>query len=264
MYPDTYCNSFQPFFENFSFSKKIDVIIKSETESTNLDAKILGEEKAKDTLIIALKQTAGKGRIGRSFFSPDGTGIYMSLLLHPDISAEETAFLTSLASVAVAEAVEKANGTKTYIKWVNDIYQNDKKVSGILCSSAFNSSQKPSYVIIGIGINLNDPQGDFPEDIKHSAASLFGKEKVSARIRTELINDIVNEIFDLLSKDIRAHLNEYKKRSYLKGKTVTYLKYGKNITAQVLGIDDDCRLLLRTNDGKDVALCAGEVSVKPQ
>lgn len=254
---------FSEYFDRFCFSKPLNIIIKNETESTNQDAKALGESGADDSLIIALKQTAGKGRLNRCFFSPSATGIYMSLLLHPDITSENTAFLTSIAAVAVASAAEKSSGVKTYIKWVNDIYQNDKKICGILCSSAFNSDKKPAYVIIGIGINLNDPENDFPEDIKNSASSLFGKKNVSAQQRTQLINDIVNRIFELIDTDIKAHLKEYKARSYLEGKTVSYVKDGENITAKVIGIDDDCRLLLRTNDGKDLALFAGEVSVKP-
>ena len=256
-------NNYSTFFEDFSFSKDIKVILKNETESTNLDAKILAEQETQNTLIVALKQTDGKGRIGRSFFSPNGTGIYMSLLLFHDISAEKTTFMTSLAAVAVAKAVEKANKTKAHIKWVNDIYQNDRKISGILCSSAFGSKEKASYTIIGIGINLNTPQNGFPKEIENSAGSVFGTESITATQRTTLINDIVNGIFEYLDTDIKAHLSEYKERSYLSGKTVSFEKDGQSITAKVLGIDDDCRLLLKAEDGKEFALFAGEVSVKP-
>lgn len=250
------------FFENFNFIKPLNVIIKQKTESTNTDAKLLAEQGNTDSLVIALEQTSGKGRLDRKFFSPVNTGIYMSLLLRPNIEDKDVTFLTSLAAVAVAKAIEKRTSKKAYIKWVNDIYINDKKVCGILCGSSFCSNGKLNYAIIGIGINLNTPKEGFPNDIKDIATSIFDNNVVTAKERTKLIECIVDEILNGLNNGIKAHLKEYKERSYLNGKTVSFFKEGKNISATVKGIDDNCNLILETKNGETISLCAGEVSVK--
>ena len=255
-------NEFSHYFDNFTFSKPLNLILKKETASTNTDAKKLGEESNEDALIIALRQTDGKGRLNRSFFSPSGTGLYLSLLLHPLLEAESVTFLTSLTAVAVAKAIERISNQKAYIKWVNDIYINNKKVCGILCNSAFSKDGKLSYAVIGIGININTPKNDFPDDIKDIASSVFKDTPITTAQRTELVNCIVNEILYAIDNDVKAHLNEYRERSFLKDKTVTFTKDGKVTTAKVIGIDDDCSLLLKTLDGKTVSLFAGEVSVK--
>ncbi len=253
---------FYSYFEDFSFSEPLNIVFKEKTDSTNQDAKEIGERCNSNTLVLALEQTNGKGRLNRKFFSPKGTGLYMSLLLHPEIKAENVTFLTTLAAVAVAKAIEKQTGETAFIKWVNDIYLNNKKVCGILCNSAFSSNGRPSYSVIGIGINLNTPKDGFPDDIKNTATSVFGYGTVTPALRTALVECIVNEILNGLKTDIKTHLEEYKKRSYLNGKTVSFTKDGKDITAVVTGIDDNCSLLLETQKGEKFSLFAGEVSIK--
>lgn len=254
--------SFNSYFNGFSFSESLNIVFNQVTGSTNQDAKELAQQGCKNALVIALEQTNGKGRLNRNFFSPKETGLYMSLLLHPKNDVEDVTYLTTLAAVSVAKAIEKQIGEPAYIKWVNDIYLNNKKVCGILCNSAFSSSGNLSYAIIGIGINLNTPKNGFPDDIKNIATSVFGHNEVTPTLRTELVECIVNEILNGLNSGLKTHIEEYRKRSYLNGKTVTFTKEGKNITATVTGIDDDCSLLLETAQGEKISLFAGEVSVK--
>lgn len=251
------------YFNNMKFSKPLNIIVKKQTASTNLDAKLLGSSEKNDFLIIALSQTAGRGRLGRKFYSPSDTGLYMSLLLHPNLTAEEITFLTSAAAVATAKAIESATSVKTEIKWVNDIYQNEKKVCGILSEAAFSAKNTPLYTVIGIGINLTNPKDGFPKDISDIAASIFGNSEINYKTVASLTENIVNTLLEYCYGDIKAHIKEYQMRSMLTGKKVTFTKENQILTATVTGIDNNCRLLLKTASGEEIFLNAGEVSVRP-
>ena len=166
-------------------------------ESTNTTAKELAQNGADEgTVIIAKEQTAGKGRLSRTFFSPNG-GLYMSIILRPTISSEKTTFITAAAAVAVCRAIKTVTGIDTGIKWVNDIYLNGKKVCGILTSGAINSEKKNlDYAILGIGLNIDPPKGGFNKEIKNIATSLF-KENCDEDTKARLTAEILNEFFDL-------------------------------------------------------------------
>ena len=229
--------------------------------STNDTAKELGINGAKEnTVIIAKSQTAGRGRLGRSFFSPESSGIYMSILLRPTVSPEEITLITPAAAVAVHEAIKEICGTDTNIKWVNDIYKNDKKICGILCESTFQSDGY--FSILGIGINLYSPKSDFPEEIKNIAGTVFDTVPDS-EIREKLIAKIIDK-FNFYYKNLtkKEFMNTYREKSNLIGKTVTFLIDEKEITAIVLDIDDNAQLIVKTNENKTLSLFAGEVSVK--
>ena len=145
----------------------LDISVFSSVTSTNTILKEMAEQGAKEgTVIIAEEQTAGRGRTGKQFYSPKGTGIYISILLRPDIPAEESLFLTTSAAVATARAIEDVSDKRALIKWVNDIYLEDKKACGILTEGAFNvETGKLDYAIVGIGINVCIPDGGFPDNI---------------------------------------------------------------------------------------------------
>lgn len=134
------------------------------------EAKASGGEHSVDvlhgTVVIAKHQTAGKGRRGRSFYSPEDTGLYMSILFKPEVKMEQMVRITTMAAAAVSCAIEKVSGKKTEIKWVNDIYADGKKVVGILTEAG------PDYAILGIGVNLWEPKGGFPEEIRNIAGAL--------------------------------------------------------------------------------------------
>jgi BirA family biotin operon repressor/biotin-[acetyl-CoA-carboxylase] ligase len=235
-----------------------------------------------DAVFVAASQTNGRGRHGRSFFSPRNTGLYMSLLLHPDAEKSDTSVLTCLAAVAVCDAVKEICGIETQIKWVNDIYYKGKKICGILTEGqALPAEGRLSYVIVGIGLNLYTPYSGFPDDIKEKAGALFDAPDPDAgisEIKDKLCASIIESFFRYYDAgDTRGFLSEYKSHSMLVGKYVEILDCSrqfpngsqetladgkaKNPVAVVTGIDDECRLLVRFNDGTTAALSGGEVSV---
>ncbi len=228
------------------------------TESTNDDVKrkaAAGEEEI--SVLIAEKQTKGKGSKGRSFFSPGGTGCYMSFLLRPDLKPEECTLLTSIAAVATAEAIEKVTDKTAGIKWVNDIYMDGKKVAGILTEGAFINKDKISYAVVGIGINLAVPEGGFPEEIKNIAGAL-GSEKN----KNELIAEIINRfVYYYRRLPDNSYVSEYRKRLFFLGREITVVQGDETFTAVATDIDPMCRLKVKTAEG-ELLLGAGEISVK--
>lgn len=235
--------------------------------STNDVLKDLAHKGAKEGYaLIAAEQTAGKGRLGRHFYSPKGSGVYISLLLRPKMKAEESLFITTTAAVAVCKAVEAVSEGRLSpkIKWVNDVYLNGKKVCGILTEAAvsFESGQL-DYAVVGIGINISTPEGDFPEEIKPVASSLFGQTEQS-NIRNRITAEVLKELYARLIKDGRAgNIDEYRAYSMLDDRDVMVIKGEKRTPARALGIDDDARLIVKYEDGTEEALSSGEVSVKP-
>lgn len=159
-------------------SDQYPVRVYQEITSTNdvLKKLAIEEQVPEGTTLVSDYQTGGKGRLGRSFFSPKGTGIYLSMLLRPEGSVIDNLILTAQAAVAVYRAVLKATGKQLSIKWVNDLYLSDRKVCGILSEGqASMESGRLEYVIVGIGINLYEPENGFPEDIRDKAGSIMGR-----------------------------------------------------------------------------------------
>lgn len=251
-------------FEKFlAVNKNIEVTIKEKTASTNDDAKVFGETDQKDHLIISFEQTAGKGRKDRTFYSPKNTGIYMSILLHPQINANDIGLLTTAAAVYTARAIEKYSGKKTEIKWVNDIFINSKKVCGILCESAFKGAAVPKYVVIGIGINLYAPKDNFPNEIKDIAASVFENSNRDDQITANIISEITNNLYDVLyGGKLNEHIEEYKSKNFLLNKEVSFIKQNKKIKATVTGLDNKLNLLVKTKSGDTLTLFDGEVKLE--
>ncbi len=237
-------------------------IVLDETDSTNNYCKTLSRETKEDTVVISLLQNSGKGRMGRSFFSPKDSGIYLSILLHPYLKAEESTKITTAAAVAAAEAIDEISGKRSSVKWVNDIYLDNKKVCGILTETGFSGKKDTAdWMVMGIGVNLFDPIGGFPSDIKDKAGSVFGKLLPSPEITVNFIKEFVNrflKIYAILPDNL--YMENYKSRSMLTGKNVSFIKDGQEYHGFVLGIDNDAGLLLATDKGA-VTLRAGEVSL---
>ncbi len=232
-------------------------------ESTNTTAKELAQNGADEgTVIIAKEQTAGKGRLSRTFFSPNG-GLYMSIILRPTISSEKTTFITAAAAVAVCRAIKTVTGIDTGIKWVNDIYLNGKKVCGILTNGAINSENKNlDYAILGIGLNIDQPKNGFNEEIKNIATCLF-KENCDDKTKAKLTAEILNEFFDLYRNiENKTFLKEYRERSVIIGKTVFCADSCGEFPVKVEAIDDDARLIVTTVCGEKLILNSGEVRIK--
>ena len=160
--------------------------VQTEVTSTNTLLKAQAEQGAPEgTVLIAESQTAGKGRLGRHFTSPPGTGIYFSLLLRPHCTAEKSLFITTTAAVAVCEAIEQVTGLNPQIKWVNDVYLNEKKVCGILTEASVDFENGGlNWAVLGIGINIAVPEEGFPEEIRSIAGAIFdGPRPVEMRSR---------------------------------------------------------------------------------
>ncbi|MBR5157170.1 MAG: biotin--[Clostridia bacterium] len=240
------------------------IIVFDEVTSTNTLAKELLKSEEDGALLLAESQTAGRGRMGRSFFSPDGCGIYMSIGLKPKISAEKSVLITVAAAVAVSRALDLLFNADTEIKWVNDIYYKGKKVCGILTEAVFeNDSGKILNAVLGIGINVSMPKGGFPDDIKDKAGAISLADDVS---RNRIAAEVVNQ-FDILYNDLEKaeFLVEYRKKSCLIGKKVVVMPiHNEQYYATVKDIDEKAQLVVETKDGKVLALSGGEVSVVPQ
>ena len=245
----------------------VKVFYYEETDSTNLRAQVLSKEYEGNLLVIAGAQTKGRGRKGRSFFSPEDTGIYMSLLLRNGESQEELSNITANAAVATAMAIDSEafeSEDRVKIKWVNDLYLGDKKITGIL-SEGFADLETGSFsVVIGIGINVFMPSHGFPEDIKDKAGSI---EEGGGRLEDNLRNRIIGRtVVNLMyyHGDSEESLRIYRSKSNLIGSYVlinTFTDQKTEKYAKVVGIDDDCHLLVEYDDGRREALSSGEVSV---
>lgn len=240
------------------------IITVKECGSTNTALKEMAESGGTEwTLFCAEKQTKGKGRMNNSFFSPK-TGIYMSILLRPDFSAENSLFITTLAGCAVCRAIENKTGKSAKIKWVNDLYTDSGKICGILAESAIDfEKNKIKYSVLGIGVNLFPPKCGFPDDILRKAASLYNEEIPDKNIKNILIAEIFNEFYKLY-KDFnkKEHIKEYKKRSMLIGRNIVYTMNDKEYCAMVTDIDDECRLVLINDKNETVKLSSGEVKIR--
>ena len=243
-------------------NQKLNIEIFDELDSTNNYLKKLGSQGEKENrLVIALSQTGGRGRMGRSFYSPNGTGIYFSLLLCPEFSAEKSLLLTVMAAVSVAEAIMKYDKNDVKIKWVNDIYIDGKKVCGILTEGAINSNKKLDYAVVGIGINVIAPENGFPDDIKDIATTIF-PGNTEDNIKEKIVADVVNIFFNMYSGTDNDYINRYKEYSYLTGKEINIISGESTRPATVIDITDDCHLLVKNEDGELEEISSGDVSVR--
>ena len=230
-------------------------------DSTNNRAKSLAAAGAvHGTAVIADSQSGGKGRLGRSFFSPEHSGVYMTVILRPDCTPDKAGLLTSLAAVAAARAVEKVSGVDVKIKWVNDLYLNEKKICGILTEGGLGlEAGRLEYAAVGIGINVN--RMEFPPELREIATSV-GNESGASPDRNRLIAEILNEL-DALYGDLEtgAFLEESRRRSNVIGREVTVIEGEKRYPAKAVDIDGQGRLVIETEEGR-TCLNYGEVSLK--
>ncbi len=230
--------------------------------STNQVLKEHASELPAWRVVIAGQQSAGRGRLGRRFYSPSGTGLYISVLLRPTFPAEEATLITTAAAVAVCKAVEDCGGGSPLIKWVNDVYLNDRKICGILTEASLNvETGALDYAILGVGINVYEPDGGFPEDIRNIAGAVFTERRggLRCRLAASFLNRF-KELYDNLRG--REFVSEYKKRSFLIGKPITVIRPTGTRDATALDIDDACRMIVRYADGTVETLSYGDVSVR--
>ncbi len=232
--------------------------------STNTVLKELAEQGGREGMVvIARQQTQGKGRLGRSFVSPPGSGLYMSILLRPRFSAEEALSITTAAAAAVARAIDGITGRRALIKWVNDVYFRGRKVCGILTEASVDFENSGlHYAVLGIGVNLQEPPGGFPPEVAPVAGALFQEEPPQGAA-SRLAAGILNCFFTYYqAMPARAYMEEYQARSLLTGMGITFLEGGVRQEGTVLGVDQEARLLVRLPDGSEKRFGAGEVEIQ--
>lgn len=249
-------------FLNEELKKKINIKTFEKVSSTNTLIRQMAQECAEGLVFVAEEQTAGKGRLGRSFFSPGRTGLYISLLLKPKIKPQNAVMITTAAAVAVCEALEKVGADNPQIKWVNDVFVNSKKVCGILTEGNFNpQSGMLDYVILGVGINMYEPECGFPEDIKDIAGAIFVPKKEDLRnIVTAYFLNSFMEYYNNISE--KTYLSKYTERCFVLGKNIS-VHLGNSVRdAKALSLDENCGLCVQFDDGEKTVLGSGEISIR--
>ena len=239
---------------------------REEVTSTNTLLKQIGAAgEAEGYVMVARRQNSGRGRLGRSFLSPD-SGIYMSVLLRPKMPVTEAVRITCAAGVAVAEAIREVTGREAVIKWVNDVYISGRKVCGILTESVLSGDGGIDYAVLGIGINLETPEGGFDKTIQNIAGAVY-EGKAPEGAREHLIVEVWNRFFtyyeDLKSPELSK---KYRELCFLTGRDILVYEttdgQSKGKPARVITVDDDFGLTVRYESGETETLVSGEVSVR--
>ncbi|MBR1765211.1 MAG: biotin--[Ruminococcus sp.] len=234
-------------------------------DSTNIRLRELAENGAPEgTAVIAGEQTKGRGRLGRSFYSPSDTGLYMSLLLRTEIPAQDAVLITTAAAVAAAEAIERVSGKKCGIKWVNDVYIGNRKVCGILTEASMSlESGGLEYAVLGIGINAYEPEGGFPEEIRDVAGAVFESRCADARCR--LAGEVLGRFMNYYrSLESRLFLDGYRSRLMWRGERISVISGKESYPCVLEDVDDSCRLLVRTDSDERKTILSGEISIRKE
>lgn len=235
-------------------------------DSTNIRASQLALENAPHgTIVMARQQSGGRGRLGRSFFSPR-EGIYLSLIIKPSFDLGKAVLVTSAAAVAVVESVESVCGITAGIKWVNDVYANGKKICGIL-TEGITSLETGQIESLVIGIGINTTLHGFPPELLDTVGAVEGNYSKSA-----LAGSVISRTLDLAETiEERAFINTYRRKSLVIGKTIQVYKGTYQVnptdeipsrTAQALDIDNNGGLIVRYGDGIQETLTSGEISIR--
>ncbi len=242
----------------------VTVIAYASIDSTNSEAKrLLETQLSGNFLVVSDEQTAGRGRHGRFFHSPEKTGLYMSLALQHISSEVDAALLTTAAAVAVCQSIEHMTSLSPKIKWVNDIFLNGRKICGILTEGIMNfETQSVESIILGIGINISVDREQLPEDLKDKVGGITNHSSGTIN-RNNLTVSIINNFLAIYQNiNSRTFLEDYRERCFVLGKTITFKQKQEQIRAIAEGIDDDGGLIVRLEDGSHKILSYGEISIQ--
>lgn len=239
------------------------VMVYKEVDSTNREARkaAMEREAGEGSVVVSQQQNAGRGRRGRSFYSPENAGLYMSVILEPKGKLKDSLFLTTSAATAVYRAVKKVCGVSLEIKWVNDLFFNGKKVCGILTEAVTDfESGDIEFAVAGIGLNLYWEKGKLPKELEDIAGAVCScKEEAEKIDRNLLVAEIVNCLLEEVKEQKISQI--YVRHNMVPGKKIRILD-GEDIReAEALGICDDGKLLVREKNGEETALSYGEVSI---
>jgi len=233
--------------------------------STNDVLKTLARQGAPHgTAIVAGHQTGGHGRMGRSFHSPEGMGIYLSILLRPGCAPTDLMHLTCAAAVAMCDAVEDAAGFRPGIKWTNDLVYGQRKLGGILTELGLSPKGTVDYAIIGIGINCRQQEADFPEEIQAIAGSLnmvTGRDISPARLAAAML-DALHRMDARLLTQKAAILDAYRTGCVTLGKDISVVRGDDIRHGKALRVDDEGALVVSYPDGSVETVNSGEVSIR--
>ena len=258
-------NELNEYFNQLSQSK---VHFFKTIDSTNTYAKKLLEQadnifSLNKNIIIAESQTAGRGRLGRKFYSPAQTGIYLSIIYVPDEKITNPAKITAFSAVALKRVIERLYKVNPKIKWINDLYLNGKKIAGILTEGFVNyTSGTIDAAIIGIGVNIQN-NAEIPQDLAAIVGSICSNE--NSITNTRFIFEIVNEFFKIMSENSDDVISEYKESSFILGTKITVHSVIESTDgiyeATAIDIDNEAKLIVKLADGSTKALNSGEVSL---
>lgn len=232
--------------------------------STNQEAKKMALDGApQGAAVLAEEQSAGRGRLGRSFFSPRGSGLYISVILRPRTDASNAVLITTAAAVAVCRAIETVTGKQPQIKWVNDLYLGEKKICGILTEAVTNfESGVIESVVVGIGVNFKGRPEHLPEELRQKACFLYTEEAPDAT-RNRLAAEIINQLCTLCDTlETREFLPEYRRRSMILGEKIRFLRNNAWYEATAMDIDRNGGLIVERADMALETLSSGEVSIR--
>lgn len=237
--------------------------VRNSCPSTNSEVKAIAQNGGEEgCVVISSAQTQGRGRLGRSFFSPGSTGVYMSVLLRPACSPEDCVLITTAAAVAVCEALSLCGAADAQIKWVNDVFLNGKKVCGILTEAGFSGKGSSlDYAVLGVGVNFYAPCGGFPEDIKNIAGAVFSEEKQGRK--NEFIAAFLNSFFKYYDKlSLREHIPFYRERCFVLGREINLISENEATPATAMDIDENCNLVVELQNGERLCVGTGEISLR--
>lgn len=237
-----------------------------ETDSTNIQARALANKGYPEgTIVVAEQQTEGKGRRGRNWYSPLGQGIYLSLILRPVFPLKEISKVSLLTAVALAEALEDEFGLQPRIKWPNDVLVKGRKIAGIL-SEAITDMASIEYIVIGIGVNINNYLEEFPADLRTPATSVAAEGKVSAsriRLLQKLLLSLENHYNLLQEGNFAPTLEKARYLSLVIGQEVSLEERDGFISGLAVGIDENGFLLVQDQDGNIHTVMSGEIDIIP-
>ena len=249
--------------EHWIADREAPIIYEASLDSSNLYLKTLAERgAAQGTVVIAGQQSAGRGRLGRSFLSPKG-GLYLSILFRPTCSLEQASSLSAMAAVAVCRAVKELTGLEPQIKWPNDVVLNGKKLCGILAESAQEGPGR-LRIILGIGVNISIRQEEFPPELRETACSLFTETgtAVEKRLLAQALIRELDSLYAAWLADSRAFLEPYRALCVNCGREVLILRRDGDRPARALTVNEDYSLRVAYSDGTEEDIRFGEVSVR--
>jgi BirA family biotin operon repressor/biotin-[acetyl-CoA-carboxylase] ligase len=232
-------------------------------KSTNdIAAQMAAKGAAEGTVITAEKQTLGRGRLGRSWHSPEKVGAYISIILRPKITPDKAPGLSIMTALAAADTFEKQCPGKIKIKWPNDVLINKRKISGVL-TELYTDKNKTDYIIVGIGININQKPNDFPKSVKKTATSLrqaTGRKMNRAELTAEFLKCFEREYKSYQKNQLAGSIKRIRSYSSLLGQTLTLRTGANRITGQAVDIDKTGALIIE-RDGEQITLSGGEVTI---